>query len=50
MITLHHECSACSSEFTINYNEMSTESDPIHCPFCGEYLILEDQDFTEDDE
>jgi predicted nucleic acid-binding Zn-ribbon protein len=50
MINLKHECSACSSKFTISYNEMNTESDPTHCPFCGEYLILNEEDFNEDDD
>jgi hypothetical protein len=27
---------------------MYTESDPTHCPFCGEYLILENEDFDDD--
>jgi predicted nucleic acid-binding Zn-ribbon protein len=50
MIKLQHECSACGSEFSITYNEMYTESDPTHCPFCGEYLILEQEDFDEEDD
>jgi predicted nucleic acid-binding Zn-ribbon protein len=49
MIKLQHECSACGSEFTITYNEMYTESDPAHCPFCGEFLVLEQDDFGDDD-
>jgi hypothetical protein len=27
---------------------MYTESDPSACPFCGEYLILEQEDFDDD--
>jgi predicted nucleic acid-binding Zn-ribbon protein len=52
MIKLQHECSACASQFSISYNEMHTETDPTYCPFCGEYLILEQEDFDdgEDDE
>ena len=50
MIKLQHECSACGTEFSITYNEMYTESDPTNCPFCGEYLILEQEDFDEEDE
>ena len=49
MIRLQHECSACASNFTISYNEMYTESDPNHCPFCGEYLILDDESFDDRD-
>jgi len=29
---------------------MTTESDPIHCPFCGEFLLLNDENFDDDDE
>ena len=45
---IHHECTACGSEFTISYNEMETESEPTNCPFCGEYLLLEDEDFEDE--
>jgi predicted nucleic acid-binding Zn-ribbon protein len=48
MINLRHECTACSSQFTVSYNELYTESDPTHCPFCGEYLILDDDDFDDE--
>lgn len=47
-MNINHTCSACASEFSISYNEMYTESDPTFCPFCGEYLILDDDDFAED--
>jgi predicted nucleic acid-binding Zn-ribbon protein len=50
MIKLQHECSACGTEFTIQYDEMNTESDPAHCPFCGEFLVLDPDDFGDDDE
>lgn len=50
MIKLQHECSACSSEFAIQYDEMKTETDPSYCPFCGEYLILEQEDFDNEDD
>jgi len=50
MINLRHECTACSSQFTVSYNELYTESDPMHCPFCGEFLVLEDEDFSADDD
>jgi DNA-directed RNA polymerase subunit RPC12/RpoP len=50
MIRLQHECSACGTEFTIQYDEMNTESDPNNCPFCGEYLILNKEDFDDDED
>jgi len=43
-----HICSACNTEFEISYNELNTESDPSSCPFCGEYLILSDEDFNDE--
>ena len=49
MASLKHICEACSSEFTIKYDSEQCESDPIHCPFCGEYL-LEAEDYGDDDE
>ena len=50
MIRLQHQCSACSTEFVIQYDELNTESDPTSCPFCGEYLILEPEDFDDDED
>lgn len=47
-MNINHTCSACASEFSISYDEMHTESDPNFCPFCGEYLILDEEDFDED--
>jgi hypothetical protein len=29
---------------------MHTETDPTYCPFCGEYLILDQEDFDEEDD
>ena len=49
MINLRHQCSACGSQFTVTYNEMYTESDPTHCPFCGEYLLLDEDSFDDRD-
>jgi DNA-directed RNA polymerase subunit RPC12/RpoP len=49
MTNLKHTCDNCDSEFTIKYDEENTETDPIHCPFCGEYLI-EVEDFDNEDD
>jgi predicted nucleic acid-binding Zn-ribbon protein len=46
---INHTCSACGSEFGISYDEMHTETDPNFCPFCGEYLILDEDDFNDKD-
>lgn len=50
MTKLNHECENCGSRFTITYDEEICESDPISCPFCQEYLLLENDDLSEDDE
>jgi len=42
MKTLDHTCHNCQSEFAINYIETVCESDPSFCPFCGEYLVLDE--------
>jgi DNA-directed RNA polymerase subunit RPC12/RpoP len=50
MTSLHHTCDNCDSEFTIKYNEESCDDDPIFCPFCSEYILLEgDSSDAEDD-
>jgi transcription initiation factor IIE alpha subunit len=48
MPTLNHICEQCDSEFTIKYNEETTETDPSFCPFCGEMLV--EYDVGDDDE
>jgi len=50
MRTLHHLCDECNSEFTLKYDEEIVESDPLHCPFCGTYILeLEENDDDEDE-
>ena len=48
MARLHHNCEECSTDFVIEYDEMESESDPIHCPFCGEYMIDTEDEFEEE--
>lgn len=50
MVTLHHTCDECGSEFTIRYDETECESDPQNCPFCGEYLVYDSEDVNDDDD
>jgi hypothetical protein len=49
MTRLNHECENCGSQFTIIYDEELCESDPISCPFCQEYLLLDSDEFTDDE-
>lgn len=48
MSTITHTCENCDSNFTINYDEENTETDPSFCPFCGEMIL--DYDFEDEDE
>lgn len=50
MTKITHECENCGSKFSITYDEDECESDPISCPFCQEYLFLDDDEVSEDDE
>ena len=31
----------CGSKYTIQYDKEVCETDPLYCPFCGEYVIDE---------
>ena len=49
MKTLKHNCETCDSSFTIGYDEEICETNPLHCPFCGEYILdTEEYDDEED--
>lgn len=50
MTKITHECENCGSKFSITYDEDECESDPISCPFCQEYLFLDDDEVSDDDE
>jgi DNA-directed RNA polymerase subunit RPC12/RpoP len=50
MATLNHVCEDCNSEFTIKYDEDICEDDPIYCPFCSSYILLESDELQDDDD
>jgi len=50
MANLHHTCDDCNSEFTIKYNEEACDDDPIYCPFCSEYILLDSENIPEEDD
>lgn len=50
MVNLHHTCDNCDSEFTIKYNEEKCDDDPIYCPFCSEYILLDGNDSEAEDD
>ena len=50
-IQIKHQCESCDSQFSISYDELNTESDPTFCPFCAEYLMLNNEyDGEEEDD
>jgi DNA-directed RNA polymerase subunit RPC12/RpoP len=50
MASLHHTCDDCNSEFTIKYNEEACDDDPIYCPFCSSYILLESDELQDDED
>ena len=50
MATLNHVCGNCDSEFTLKYNEELCDDDPIYCPFCSEYILLDSENIPEEDD
>ena len=50
MTTLNHVCDSCESEFTLKYNEELCDDDPIYCPFCSEYILLDSENIPKDDD
>ena len=50
MATLNHTCDNCESEFTLKYNEDLCEDDPIYCPFCSSYILLDSNELQDDDD
>ena len=50
MATLNHTCDNCESEFTLKYNEELCDDDPIYCPFCSEYILLDGENIPEEDD
>lgn len=50
MLVVNHVCENCESHFVLHYDETECESDPMHCPFCGEYIELEEDDFEDPEE
>jgi len=50
MATLNHVCGNCESEFILKYNEELCDDDPIYCPFCSEYILLDSENIPEEDD
>jgi DNA replicative helicase MCM subunit Mcm2 (Cdc46/Mcm family) len=49
MSVLTYRCEYCNSKFRLEYEETECETDPLHCPFCSEYIDQEELDFDEDE-
>jgi len=39
--TIQYTCETCESSYTIEYDVEGTETDPIYCPFCSNYIDYE---------
>ena len=50
MANLTHKCSDCDSKFTIKYDENQCDDDPIYCPFCSSYILLENDELQDDED
>ena len=48
MVRLNHKCESCSSEFVIEYDEIESETDPLYCPFCSEYMLDIEDEFEDE--
>ena len=49
MKILKYNCESCDSQFSIQYDPLICESDPVHCPFCSEYLLDNDMKIEDDE-
>jgi NAD-dependent SIR2 family protein deacetylase len=49
MTTLKHHCTNCDTKFRVNYEVEETDSDPVYCPFCAEYIISDMEEDLDDD-
>jgi predicted nucleic acid-binding Zn-ribbon protein len=48
MTTLTHSCEECNSSFTIKYDVSKCDDDPIYCPFCSEYILLDSENIPKE--
>lgn len=48
MTKLKHKCEECDNSFSIHYDKEESEGDLQYCPFCAEYLFI-DEEKNEDD-
>jgi hypothetical protein len=49
MTVLVHNCENCDNQFKLTYDKDVCDCDPIHCPFCGEYLLVDESDCDDDE-
>jgi uncharacterized Zn finger protein (UPF0148 family) len=43
-------CPNCESQYGIEFSINNVSGDPDYCPFCGDEIPEEDNDYSEDDE
>jgi hypothetical protein len=48
MHKLKHSCENCDTEFTIEYDIDNSETDPLYCPFCSDYMLDTEDEIEEE--
>lgn len=48
MSRLIHSCDECGTDFTIEFDKETSETDPTFCPFCSSYILDADDEYEED--
>jgi len=48
MMKLKHTCDNCETEFTIEYDVENSETDPLYCPFCSDYMLDTEDEIEEE--
>lgn len=51
MKTRYLECSSCGADYDLGYDPDESNTEPLYCPFCGEFLSNDDdEEFADEDE
>ena len=48
-VELQLDCETCGTKYTL-VHETDVDYAPEHCPFCGEFVSLEDEEEIDDEE
>ena len=47
---IKHQCPDCESKYTLEFIIEDCEDDPIYCPFCSSYILLEGDELQDDED